>query len=667
MTAAGPNAPVHLNGTPVDRRVIAIVGNPNVGKTTLFNALAGRRQKTANFPGTTQEAHVGHVPEPDGITLIDLPGVYSLHLTLTESELCRGVLEGSVAPLGRRASVPDAALIVLDATNLSRGLRLVGEVARRGTPVVLAVTMIDRALRLGVRIDRERLSRELGVPVVLVDARRRSDVETLSAVLDAASPAHVPRDAGTTGQLGDQLAGHLGGQLDLWADELFARVAAGEPLRERDTLHDRLDRAFTHPVLGVLAFVAIMAGLFWLIFRVAEHPMGWIEGSFGSLGAWLQAVLPAGAVADLLVDGVVMGVAGAVVFLPQIVMLFFLVSLLEQSGYLARASFVIDRLLRPFGLPGQAFVPLLSAHACALPAIMSARAVPDRRDRLATILVIPFMSCSARIPVYALLVSLLFPASPGTQALAFVGCYALGVVGALITSVLFRRTVLRGKSRPMALELPAYARPRLIVAAREAGQRGLMFLKKAGTLIVALSMVLWWLGAYPTSGPSAEGDALRAQADTQPERAEDLLAQADAADASHAAARSFLGRAGSFVQPAFAPLGADERLTIGILASFAAREVFVSTLAVQVAGSDDAEDAGVIASIRAATRRDGSPLFDRATAWSMLVYFVLAMQCLPTLVVTAREAGHWKWAAAQFVWMSLVAYAAAAAVYAILR
>ena len=332
------------------------------------------------------------------------------------------------------------------------------------------------------------------------------------------------------------------------------------------------------------------------------------------------------------------GVGGTLVFLPQIVLLFFLIALLEQTGYLARAAFVIDRLLKPFGLPGHAFVPLLSGHACAIPAIMSARAIPDFRQRVATILAIPFMSCSARIPVYVLLTQILFPESTALQALAFTGCYVLGAGAGLLTAVIARRTLLRGKSPSMALELPRYQWPSVGDAVKVATARGWLFVRKAGTVILGISIVLWWLSAYPKP---AEGQD----------------------DPQRAAQVSFLGRIGDAVQPAFAPIGADRQLTIGILASFAAREVFVGTMAVQVAGTDDAEDEGVRERLANATRDDGTKLFTPATSWAMLVFFVLAIQCLPTLVVTAREAGGWKWALVQFGWMTGVAYVGAAVVY----
>ncbi len=640
------------------RRTIAVLGNPNVGKTTLFNRIAGIRAKTSNFPGTTQEARVAHVElnaspdDPIESILIDLPGIYSLDLDLSESKICADVLAGTAAPVGEEAHTPDALLVVIDATNLMRNLTIVGESIAKRLPTVVAVNMIDAARRRGIYIDAAKFAECLGCSVVLCSARTGEGVDELTAAL---SHAKIPDRSAPTDQSG----------IERWSEDVYALVSMPTEHLADDTLTDRLDRAFTHPVLGMLSFVAIMTGLFWMIFKLASYPMDWIDLWFGAVGSWAGSLIPPGAIHDLMVDGVIAGVGGTVIFLPQICLLFFLLALLEGSGYLARAAFVIDRALRPFGLSGHAFVPLLSSHACAIPGIMAARAIPDKRDRLATILVAPFMSCTARIPVYVLLTTILFPYRPLYQALAFTMCYALGIFAGLFTSLLFRRTILRGKSRPMALELPSYRLPDLKSALLLTFDRGMVFLKKAGTLILAISIVLWWLGAYPHSGPTDAAIELRAQAEAlvDPEQAETLLAQADSLDTRNAAANSFLGRIGGTFQPMFAPLGYDRQLTVGVLASFAAREVFVSTMAVQVAGSDDVEDDTVLESIANATNDDGSRIFTYATSWSLLFFYVLASLCLPTLVVTAKEAGGWKWATLQLGWMSLLAYTSALAAY----
>ncbi|MEM7630216.1 MAG: ferrous iron transporter B [Planctomycetota bacterium] len=634
-----------------DRRV-ALLGNPNVGKTTLVNRLSRAGHKTANFPGTTQEALVGRAQIAGrNSTLIDLPGIYALDLNLSESSVCRAVLAGHLAPEGLAPRVPDVLLVVLDATNMLRNLALLAEAARLGLPTGVVVNRLDEARRRGIHVDVERLAERIGCPAIGISARTGEGLAELPSLVEGARPPGLEtppdRDA-----------------IEAWADDVYAAVAAPRETPASDRLTDRLDRAFTHPVLGVGAFALVMTGLFWVIFRLAAFPMDWIDLVFAHLGGLVESSLPPGAVRDLLSEGVVAGIGGTVIFLPQICLLFFLIALLESTGYLARAAFVIDRLMRPFGLSGHAFVPLLSSHACALPGIMACRAIPDRRDRLATILVAPFMSCSARIPVYVLLTVILFPGSPGLQALAFTGCYVVGAGAGVLSALIARRTFLRGRSRPMALELPPYRLPDVAHALRVMLDRGWVFLKKAGTVILGISIVLWWLGAYPGAGPSPEGEALRAQATSMTDGdARALFEEADALDAGYAARTSFLGRIGETVQPVFEPLGYDRQLTVGVLASFAAREVFATTMAVQVAGSEDIEDQGVVGAIASARRDDGSAIFSTATSWSLLIYYILAMQCLPTLVVTAREAGGWKWAGAQLAWMSGLAYVCALLVY----
>ena len=642
-------------------RRLVLLGNPNTGKTSLFNRLCGVRHKTSNFPGTTQEARVGS-PQglPSGSEIIDLPGIYSLELEQSEAEICRRVLAGELAPKGEAIREPDTVVVVADATNMSRSLMLVGEATRRGLPMIVAINLVDEARKRAIHAEERVLAERLGIEVVVCSARTGEGIGQLSKAL---SLGRIPRESPP---------GSVDG-LEAWADELYAQMAAGVEAPIPDTLTDRLDRAFTHPVLGLAAFVGTMGGLFWTIFKLAAYPMDWIDAIFTHLGGFLGGVLPPGPVHDLLVDGVLAGVGSTVIFIPQICLLFFLISLLEDTGYLARAAFVMDKLLRPFGLTGHSFVPFLSSHACALPGIISARSVPDRRDRLATILAAPFMSCTARIPVYVLLTGLLFPGRPGLQALAFTGCYALGIFAGLFSAMLARRTVLPGKSRPMVMELPSYRMPSFRNGLLVARDRGVLFLKRAGTAILAISIVLWWLGAYPHVAPPAETVGLREQASALVAQAGGtaevggLRAEADAIERMHSKRYSFLGRAGAALEPVFRPLGYDRQLTIGVLASFAAREVFVSTMAVQVAGLDDAEDESVRQTIATSTRDDGVTLvFTPATGWSLLIYYVLAMQCLPTLAVTAKEAGHWKWAFLQLGWMCGLAYVCAGALYHVL-
>ncbi|MEQ1757319.1 MAG: ferrous iron transporter B [Vicinamibacterales bacterium] len=645
--------------TPVLQR-IALVGNPNTGKTTLFNALCGTHAKTSNFPGTTTSVRFGRTQWPEQshpIEVLDLPGIYDLQLDAPESAIGRTVLnDGSGQAI-------DGLIVIVDACNLSRNLVIVSQMLASRHRVVVALNMVDLARRKGLLIDEAALSRHLGAPVVPIVARTGSGLPALRAALLHAWRARPAQLPSATATIQEVMA---------WAEHVADDVSGGDSSPDGvDRLTERLDRVLTHPVLGLLAFLGVMTGLFWTLFALATVPMDLIEATFAGLGRLIETSMPDGPVRDLLSAGIVGGISGTVVFLPQICLLFFLITLLEDTGYLARAAFVLDRLLARFGLPGYAFVPLLTAHACALPGIMSARLIPDRRDRLATILVAPFMSCSARLPVYVLLTTLLFAGRPAAAGLAFAGCYLLGAAAALFTALLFGRTILRGRARPMILELPTYKVPSVKNALLAARDRGLSFLTTAGTVIVAICIVMWWLSAYPRVPVPPAVTALQAEATVPgvaPERAAALMAEAAALQSRAEQAGSFAGQIGHTLAPAFRPLGFDWQLTVGVLTSFLAREVFVSTMSVLAGGGADADvDEGVISRIRGMTRDDGTAVFTPATAGAALVFFVLAMQCLPTLAVTRKETGKLRYAALQLGYMSGLAYVVALAVYQGLR
>ena len=641
---------------------VALVGNPNTGKTTLFNRLCGANAKTSNFPGTTTATRIGRsqLSRNVSIEVVDLPGLYGLSSAGPEARIVREVLQGA-GPHRR----PQAVVVLVDATNLARNLVLVGELLARDEAVVVALNMIDIAKRRGISVDADALSTRIGVPVVPMVASKGLGLDGMRRILDA-TVAH-PTSRVRPADLPDE--GVSVEALTTWADTVTSDVMGGaaQAALRFDARTERLDRIFTHPILGMLVFLAVMGGLFWSLFALAAVPMDLIEATFAQLGGLVSRFLPAGPLRALVSDGIIGGIAGTAVFLPQICLLFFLISLLEDTGYLARAAFVNDRFFHRFGLPGQAFVPLLTSHACALPGIMSARLIPDRRDRLATILVAPFMSCSARLPVYVLLTSLLFADRPAFAGLAFAACYLLGATAAFLSALLFGKTVLKGRARPMVLELPSYKAPSLVNALLTAKDQGLSFLKTAGTVIMAICIVMWWLSAYPKVGPTPEAQILRAQAQQSSlttDQATAIAARADALDARAEEAGSFAGRIGRTIEPVFKPLGYDWQLTVGILTSFLAREVFVSTMSV-LAG--DGGEKGVVAHIRLMTRGDGTLVFTRATAASALVFFVLAMQCLATLAVTRRETGSIKYAALQFVYMTGLAYVTAFVVFQTLR
>lgn len=634
---------------------VALIGNPNTGKTTLFNRLCGARAKTSNFPGTTTSMRVGRFQQAGHAPwdIVDLPGLYGMYFHGPEAKIVRDVLHGDVD-----AAAPDVLVVIVDATNLARNLILVGELLAGPIPIVIALNMTDLAARRGLTISVPMLSQRLGVPIVPMVASKGEGLSPLIEAIDQVIGQRQPRSPLPSGVEA----------LTTWADEVLAASGgSAHASAAPDALTERLDLFLTHPVTGTLVFLMVMGGLFWTLFAFATLPMDLIEYTFAQLGKLVTTYLPAGPLASLFSDGIIGGIAGTLVFLPQICLLFFLISLLEDTGYLARAAFVNDRFFRRFGLPGHAFVPLLTAHACALPGIMSSRLIPSRRDRLVTILVTPFVSCSARLPVYVLLTMILFPNQRVLAGLAFATCYLLGATAAFGTAALFGRTVIRGTPRPMVLELPTYKRPSIRTALLTAKDQGLAFLQTAGTVIVAICIVMWFLSAYPRVSPVPAAEAKRAEAAVAGQsaaRVAELTTEADALQAKAQQAGSFAGYLGRGIEPVFRPLGYDWQLSVGLLTSFLAREVFVSTMSVLAGGSGDpSQDDGVRARIGQMTRDDGTLVFTRATSASALVFFVLAMQCLPTLAVTRRETGALKYAVVQFGYMSGVAWITAFLVF----
>ena len=635
----------------------ALLGQPNTGKTTLFNRLCGSRARTANIPGTTVESRVGVAATTHGaLEIMDLPGIYGLSLEVPESKLCRDCLDGRIGDVA-----PDVAVIIADATNFSRSLRFASHALRRKMPCVIAITLADDARRKGFSVNAAALAECLGCAVVITSGRTGEGVDELADTTLRAALHGISLESF------EQRLHHLPAsnvsETDLakWANDVLVEVASGR-LASASRVSDRVDRALTHPVSGLAAFILVMSLLFASIFWLAEFPMNWLDFIFGTAGDWVRAVMPEGPLRDLCVDGIIGGVAGTVVFLPQICLLFFLLSLLEDSGYLARAAFAADKFLRRFGLPGQAFVPLLSSHACALPGIMSTRLIPDPKDRLATILVAPFMSCTARLPVYVLLISLLFAGRPWLAGLAFVGCYATGAIAGLLSAYLVRRTLLRGPARPMLLELPPYRKPSVRIALWVMYDRGVLFIKNAGTMILAICVVMWWLSAYPKVAPSPELLQMRAQtsevaqkANANPEQVQALESAMNLQESREQQLGSMAGTLGVIAEPLFRPLGFDHQLTVAVLTSFLAREVFVSTLMI-ISSTDSNDEASLLDRLTTNRRADGTLLFTIPTAASLLVFFTLAMQCLPTLALVRRETQSWKLPLLQFVWMSGLAW-----------
>jgi ferrous iron transport protein B len=648
---------------PPSTRVVALVGNPNCGKTTLFNRLTGLLAHTSNFAGTTVEYREALIPlGRHQVRLVDLPGLYSLDALSPDERAACDVLAGGHPRLPEL----DAIVLVADVTNLSRNLFLVSEVLElcsdRQLPVIVALNMSDVADKHGLQVNTQQLEIDLGCRVFSIAAKTGAGVDSLLQQVDAElfPPAELPVAAPASLCASCRGCGHAA-RYD-WAERTASSSVRGS-IEDVNKTTERIDAWLTHPWMGLVAFAGVMLATFLLIFWLAQWPMEWIDTLMSAAGALASQWLPEGLLQSLVSDGIVGGVGGILVFLPQICILFLLLALLEDSGYLARAAFVMDRLMYRVGLPGKAFVPMLSAHACAIPAIMASRVIEDRRDRLVTILVLPLLTCSARLPVYAMVIALLFAGSPVLASLLFAAAYTLGIVAALVAAWVLKLTILPGATRPLVIELPNYHIPSLRSALLVTRDRAWAFIKNAGTTILVISLVMWAIATFPRTSL----DQLPADLQTAHRSLVDA-GDADAADALLQQAqleRSIAGRTGKFIEPVFAPLGFDWKISIGVLSSFAAREVIVSNLAILYglgdAGADDSDS--LYDSLRASRHADGSPVFTTATCLSLLVFYVLAMQCLPTQVVTARETGHWKWAVLQIAYMTLLAYAAAWGTY----
>jgi ferrous iron transport protein B len=677
LSAASCCDPAPPQNLPHHAFTVALLGNPNAGKTTLFNALTGLRAKTANFAGTTVERRVGRAHIGDHqVVIVDLPGLYSLESNSPDEKLASDALHGRLAD----HPAPNAALVVVDATNLERNLFLVSQVLELDCPVVVALNMMDMAKRDGIRIDAAKLRAELGCPVIPISARTGMGIEELEAEIGklvnngAGVPAIAGQETRSTNHAKPACAmGCTGCPYQAryeWTENISNRVMDAAVAR-RSARTEKLDDIFTHPIAGVIVFQLVMVSLFVLIFWAAQIPMDLISHLFSTVGSWIAAHTPAGDLQSLLVNGVIGGVGGVLVFLPQICILFFALSLLEDTGYLSRAALVMDKIMRRLGLPGKAFVPMLSAHACAIPAIMSARVIENPRDRLVTILIAPLLTCSARIPVYAMVTALLFPHSPLKAALLFTGAYATGALAAVLAAVVFNRTILPGGSRPLLIELPPYRLPGLRSALLHTLDRAKIFVKQAGTIILIVSLVLWALSHYPKSAPPAAAVAMTAQAaqveqSGDKQKADDLRVEAGRLTAQSSLQNSAAGKIGRVLEPALKPLGYDWQIGIGIVSSFAAREVIVSTLAIVYGvGQDAAENhsSSLYDSLRRATRTDGTPMFTTATCASLLVYYILAAQCLSTTAVVRRETNSWKWPLFQIAYMTGLAYLCAFVVY----
>jgi ferrous iron transport protein B len=593
-------------------KTVAVVGPPNSGKTTLFNRLTGLRQKVANFPGVTVEQHTGVADLPDGrlVSLVDLPGIYSLSPRSEDEQVACDVLHG----LRRDTAKPEAILLVLDSTNLSRHLMLAAPILALGLPVLIILNMADDLRNRGGDLDREKLSAQLGAPVALVSARSGEGMERVFEFLASTMPKPQPMLLPVLQDVP---------KCREWAGAVGRSAAYRAPFAPRWT--HRLDALFLHPVAGPLVFLLVVVGVIRTIFMAAEPITGAMQRAFTVSGNWFASVIPAGLLQSLLVGGIWKGVGSVMVFLPQVLLLYLFIGILEDSGYLARAALIADRTMAKIGLQGKSFIPLLSAYGCAVPAIMGTRTIENKRDRIATILIAPFMTCSARLQVYALLIAACIPnrnvvgSVINAQVAALLGLYLLGFVVAVATAKILKSSVLKSKQAPFLLEMPAYRWPTLQSLGLRLLDRTKVFLRKAGTVILLVMVLLWVVEHVPFSGG-------------KPPAIQDSMA----------------GVIGRSVEPVIKPLGFNWKIGIGLLTSLAARETIVGTLG-QIYGFD--EDTQKL-ELQAALHHDLT--FGGAVA--LLVFFAFAMQCISTIAVVRRETGGWKWPVVQFAYMGGLAY-----------
>jgi ferrous iron transport protein B len=628
---------------------VAIAGNPNAGKTSLFNALTGLRQKVANYPGVTVERKEGLWLLGPGISaarVIDLPGLYSLEATSIDEQIARAfLLESSL-----KFNSPDVVIVAIDATNLVRNFYLLSQIMETGTPVVVALTMFDLAQRR-VSIDVGKLSKALGgVPVIPVVANKRLGIDELAMAVLRVAESRADKTPGPENYRISPILSNGEWQEKLveryrWIENVVTETVT-PIVQKKVRASERIDAVVTHKVAGPAILALVMLLMFQAIFSWANLPMEVIDRFFNFLSDGVRVQLPTGLLTDLIALGIIPGVGGVVMFLPQIVLLFFFITLLEDSGYMARAAFLMDRLMRSAGLHGKSFIPLLSSFACAVPGIMATRTIENPKDRLTTILIAPLMSCSARLPIYSAMIAAFFSdrrafgfVSLGT--LIIFAMYLMGIGVAVTVAWTLKRTVLRGSSSPFVMELPPYRVPNFGNVVHSCLSRVGIFLRRAATVILAVSIVLWALVTFPRSKTS------------------------NAIEAGLQVEHSYAGQLGHKLEPLIEPLGFDWKIGVGLISSFAARETVISTLSIvyNVEQNDGAGRGSLTNQIRGAKRPDGSPVWTSLTALSLMVFFVLACQCMSTIAVVRRETNSWRWPLCMVGYMMVLAYGSAFLTY----
>ncbi len=686
----------HPTNSQTSLKTIALVGNPNSGKSTLFNSLTGLNQKTGNFPGVTVDKKSGffRITKGESFTsyrVIDLPGTYSLYPKSLDEKVTSEVLFDT-----KGIDFPDLIIAVADSTNLKRNLLLISQLIDLQLPVVLVLNMADEALKNGVIINAEKLSEQLGIPVVQVNSRKNEGIDQLKEkIASVQKPVkkfinvkELSSDFSGSTSYSDHIKMQIDAENNKEIEKRILKIEARDTLLRYDKIKeivtacvkyegkakviersDKIDKVITHPVFGLLIFLGVLFIVFQSIFFIAEYPMTWIEDLFAWMGSSVSRILPEGFLNDLLVKGILAGLSGVVVFVPQIALLFGFISLLEDSGYMARVSFMMDKLMRQVGLNGRSVIPLISGVACAVPAIMGTRTISNAKERIITIMITPLMSCSARLPVYTLLISLLVPDSEGDgffnkKGLYLFIMYMLGFVIALLVALVMK-FILKAKERSFfIMELPIYRLPQIRTVGITMYNKVKVFLFDAGKIIIAVSIVLWLLSSY---GPGDTFRNIETKYSEQLKTVDDTgKKEVEALIASEKLEASYVGWIGRKIEPAIRPLGFDWKIGISLITSLAAREVFVGTMATIYSG-DEENTMKIRDKMKLEINPDtGKKRYDEAVCWSLMIFYAFAMQCMSTLAVTYRETKSYKWAFIQFAYMSILAYVGSWVTYSLL-